>query len=250
MRQETRLRAAVAALCLWAAVSPAVGSIVYHQPTHLEIWTDYPGTPLDLNMDGVTDFAFAQTFRVQSDLYSNVYEWRAVNGSGFTSDAVSLGTAVGPSLAYVSDTQSLGAITYNYVGKPPHWSGGGALQIPAGDSYRGLRFVGPGNAIYYGWLRFSGNINVAPPPSGYLSIEVVDYAYETSPGVPIQVGAIPAPGEAVTACIVAIAAVFRRKRGDQHSYVRSASLPCGSLKRSRVRQYSSPPIRAMASSLP
>jgi hypothetical protein len=69
-------------------------------------------------------------------------------------------------------------------------SGFGSLpftQFGQGGGYIGVETTGP-DGIHYGWLRIEND-----NPQWLTGGRVTGYAYESSPGVPITVGAIPEP---------------------------------------------------------
>jgi hypothetical protein len=193
----------------WAlAVVLAIGAnasavVVYFNPPTGVMWRDPAfGGPFysDLNGDGNTDFGFFLVLNNDPNYMEHSYSWSATNASGFSSGPLSVGSTIGPTTTLTGTGMSLGGSSYNRNPEPPYnWSGGASMSLPEGDSYWGLRFHDAAGTDHFGWLRFRGHAdNTPPPPNGFVNISVVDYAFETQAGVPITVGAIPAPGSLVT----------------------------------------------------
>ena len=76
-----------------------------------------------------------------------------------------------------------------------------------GTGYVGFGFGGP-VLFNYGWMRFT--LSAGDLPSSR-TITLVDWAYESTVGQSIQVGAIPAPG---AIAVAALAGLTGRRRRD------------------------------------
>jgi hypothetical protein len=203
---------------LAVALALAIGGrasafVVYVNPPVSAAWT-YPNGQFvyaDLNADGRTDFGFFLSIWNLQYNGGQQYSWGATNSGGFSSAPLVAGSFAGPSTILTTTSQTLGTWTWNQDPEPPygtHYSAG--MSLPEGDSFWGLRFHDAAETDHYGWIRFEGHAT-----STSLSISVVDYAYETDAGVPIMVGAVPAPGFIGTGELGAAIFLVRRRRRRQ-----------------------------------
>jgi hypothetical protein len=201
----------------FAVACPALGSIVF-VPDGSGLWEQLSppnnvGVPIDVNQDGVLDLGFYH--HVASGLPQGYYEsdWYddATGGSGYSQVALVAGALAGPGTAFTTSGRSLGTYVQNFFFEPPHYEYSGTINIPQGNSYWGLEFVGAGASVSYGWVQFYGFNNVTTLGGGSVVVQVVDYAYETQAGVPIAAGAVPAPSGVAVIGVVGIACARRRR---------------------------------------
>jgi hypothetical protein len=200
-------RIAVAVAFALSAHAPAV--VVYVNPPVAAWWRQPPPVVFaDLNADGRTDFGFTVSVVNMNYNGETTYGWGATNGSGFSSAPLSAGSLVGPSTGLTTVGQQLGDWSWTREPEPPYDTFYSvSMNLPEGDSFWGLRFHDAAGTDHYGWLRFHGHAT-----STDLSISVVDYAYETDAGVPITVGAIPAPSALTVMATLGLMSA-RRSRG-------------------------------------
>lgn len=114
--------------------------------------------------------------------------------------ALAPGDIVGPSRTW-SDFGFVGgyATTEYQVGDP-------AFLSPQG-AYVGIEFFDANNQTHYGWLL----VRYDQPPGTYFgTIELMEAAYETDPGVPITI--VPEPGGIAILGVFAIGAAIHRRR--------------------------------------
>ena len=170
---------------------------------------------LDFDGDGVGDVMIASDFSGVS-LFTgrNV---RLVTVGGVTSNAPE-----GTLLNSLSLIQGVGTWLYGNDAErrnPPEFnllplrrelaiSGFGFLpftRFGQGGGYIGVETTGP-DGIHYGWLRIEND-----NPQWLTGGRVTGYAYESSPGVPIVVGAIPEPST-VWFLLASVGLGLRRRR--------------------------------------
>jgi len=156
---------------------------------------------LDLDSDSNNDIKF----NVESK-----NSWGAdlvVNATG-----VYGGGAIGPgpvsNLAPGYSVNSGGVFSWNWLA----YSSGALGQFPGITGYIGVSF-GNAGGTHYGWIQVS-------VPANADGITIIDYAYETDPGIGILVGAVPEPGSAglVGLGLLAMGAGrSRRRKGERPS---------------------------------
>ena len=170
---------------------------------------------LDLNGDGIGDLQFASGFGgVVMYTGRNV---RLVTVGGVTSNApegtllndLSLIQGVGTWL-YGNDFERFNDPELNLLPlkRPLAISGFGFLpftRFGQGGGYIGVETTGP-DGIHYGWLRIEND-----NPQWLTGGRVTGYAYESSPGVPIVVGAIP-EASTVWFLLAGVGPALRRRR--------------------------------------
>jgi hypothetical protein len=174
--------------------------------------TQPPAPPEDLNFDGVLDTGFNREASALGGTGSFYYHYTQVitGGSGYSHAAMTLGNPVGAATPFDTVNRELGFFSVQYIPEPPYYSYSGAIDIPDGNSYWGLKFVGPGGVISYGWMQLYAHAQNVSTPNGFVTAAVVDYAYETTPGTAIPVGAIPAPSGILLA-LLGLGALPRRR---------------------------------------
>ena len=161
--------------------------------------------PIDLNHDGQVDFTLVDSF---GSAYDSIGPFRSASlrcsaGQGnqiadVTStfegakiaQALELGQEVGPNLKFAGAGAILGKF----------FSVGFGAQSGLGQFYNqrnkflALKLV-VGSETYYGWARVSTHSHLSTQPVGdKLAFELVDYAYQSTPNLPILAGqGIPKP---------------------------------------------------------
>jgi len=176
--------------------SSAHAQVVY---TKADITITEGFLPIDLDHDGVTDFAL---FNSENDccyfyggrlqIFGDQNEAPAVLGkkqirAGYRVLAVPQGVSIGSnSPASFVDAASgqlpvLATAYATYFGRGV--SGGYWLNV--GEKYVGLRFVLNGQT-HYGWIRLSVNANTRHVPT--ITVKMTGYAYETTPDKAIAAG--------------------------------------------------------------
>ena len=200
----------------FASAAHGQGSIAYWQPqTPLGYGAVHPSTiyrELDLNGDGFIDFAIDSTFISFAAIVpagsNRVLAWVApppdldrlvypvpegsMIGSHSAQDSLTWVDSAAP-------TRGAGILACTTLGCIGFWSG---LTGYAGVEFR------IGGVTHYGWVRLQ---TFTDAPYG----NVLDWAYETQPGVPILAGAIPEPSTWALLLGGGVLLVwFRRKRND------------------------------------
>ncbi len=176
----------LAGVGLLAAAWPAEAEIVY---THVNITiTGNASYNLDLNPDGVTDFTITSV--VGCDEPNNCMDGCGVYG--YVSEAPSSGNAaligplsegdeIGPDQVFTAAATTLEgfSIGSNRKGSPctVHYFGPWHVRLK-GKRYLGLSFQLNGET-YYGWVQLN---------LGEGSAKLHGYAYESTPGMPINAG--------------------------------------------------------------
>lgn len=93
-----------------------------------------------------------------------------------------------------------GSSTAQTTGNEPH-------ILNSADNLIGFRFFNEANnQVHYGWMRISLSGTLAAQPRA-----VVEYAYESQPGVGIGAGVIPAPGSLALLALGALGMANRRR---------------------------------------
>ena len=200
------------------AAGMAQGAIVYSGPLNLQQNYDDVNfrTPIDMTGDGTYDFTFgyensnlkpyvdARTF-VSSDIsQSGIVSLLGKNGSrglavtpaGTMIDAtyVSLNpvTSDGRGYMYEDDTQTIAG----------DWS-----NTATTDAYVGIELALAGGTSY-GWLHFIDN-----PTANPVSLTLVDWAYQSTPGVGLATSVVPEPSAcALAGAGIATLLMLRKRR--------------------------------------
>jgi len=208
---------ALGAAVAFASAAHGQGSIAYWQPqTPLGYGAVHPSTiyrELDLNGDGVIDFAIDSTFISFAAIVpagsNRVLAWVAPPPDlDRLVYPVAEGSMIGPDSAQVSltwmdsaaPTRGAGILACTTLGCIGFWSG---LTGYAGVEFR------IGGATHYGWVLLQISDYAA-----FGSIEA--WAWETRTGVPILAGAVPEPSPwALFVGGGALIVWFRRKRNER-----------------------------------
>jgi hypothetical protein len=190
------LAATAAGVGILALTQPAEARIVY-TPTHMKLQSGY--TEIDLNHDGITDFALwiyrGHSTKIATSflaVYPNAGNGAVGTAKGWFKSAVALwqGAKIGPHRLFnggskasfagqmVNRVTKLGSQTSSY------WEG----QFADGGKgvkkrYLGFQFLIKGK-IHYGWARIRVDIT-----GKIFTVFLNGYAYETVPNKPIVAGA-------------------------------------------------------------
>jgi hypothetical protein len=186
------LAATAAGVGMLALAQPARSEIIYTK-AHRQIG---PNTTLqlDLNHDGIADFALKDTF-MQSNYTSSgrlfavparqknqVWGHTFLNRSAFAS-ALYGGVRIGPKGQFLPGSGLLAQTTFNGgLRRPPGQASCTAPWANVSNRFLGLKFVISGK-VHFGWARLNvscGNQHVTAILTGY--------AYETVPNRPIVAG--------------------------------------------------------------
>jgi hypothetical protein len=126
----------------------------------------------------------------------------------------SIGETIGETLTWGGDTFTsyydqflMGVESYTSFEHGEFLSYG---EFRSTTGYAGLRFA-DGENIYYGWLQ----VSVSNHSSSEISGTIIDWAYETTPGQAIEVGAVPEPSTYALLLLSGAASLWalrRRKR--------------------------------------
>lgn len=193
------LAASAAGVGILSLAQPAQAEIVYTKTHQLILLnTTYN---LDLNHDGVTDFAISNGGCITgttncetavSALYAIPVAGNSVEGrSRFGANnayALPLGARIGPTQPFLT-TKALMVFDISSVCHP---SSQGTFWCGARNKYLGLRFE-IGGETHYGWARLSTGAN-----GHRLEALLTGYAYETIPNKPIMAGVIATPDDVET----------------------------------------------------
>jgi hypothetical protein len=188
------LAAGAAGVSLLALAQPSEGRIVYHA-ANIRISINN-GYNLDLNHDGVTDFAlddFRRTYHpcprdekppFGRYLLKNFLRVAPVGGNGVEGTnnsyayALTRGMLIGPSQGFLA-FPSMARHSYGYIYNPinrgcPKVDRAHGNWVNVTDRYLGLKFFIHGK-IHYGWARLSVQI----VPGNGIVATLTGYAYET-----------------------------------------------------------------------
>jgi hypothetical protein len=177
------------------ALAPAAEAKIIYTPVHFVL--NHGSLPLDLNNDGIVDFALRDKYRRNGQTTNSF--WLYVNpeqksnaaagskGTYFRSaSAFNRGSLIGPKDRFNGNLMafacSFASTTDCRVGK---W-------FDVHDRYLGLRFMINGE-IHYGWARLNVSFEVNQVPHGTLKATLTGYAYETVPNKAIVAGKIQGP---------------------------------------------------------
>jgi hypothetical protein len=190
--------ALAAGVSLAAMAAPAEAKIVY-TPTHTIIGSGQ-AVPIDLNHDGIVDFAIAHTLHYRGPNLnmtcpaSNGSQCTGTNpsnevwGQGGFASILRPGFKVRPNKSHFQQARSnFASMVAFYVGRYGSTSQIFGQWLNAKNRYLGLRFMINGE-VHYGWARLS------VPAQGFQTSPVLTgYAYETVPNKPIITGKIKGP---------------------------------------------------------
>ncbi len=186
---RTRIRITIATILagvgLLAVAWPAEAQIVY-TPTNITIGCN-SSYNLDVNNDGVTDFTITTEDGSYCGLQlSGSVSETAAPGNGALIGPLSEGDEIGPDQAFSEGTSSLESFTQHCNhSKDPRcsyiYSGPWHVVKVKGKRYLGLSFQLNGET-YYGWAQLT------LLKGGVEGVKLSGYAYESTPGMPINAG--------------------------------------------------------------
>jgi len=185
------MAASAAGVGILALAQPSEAKIVY-TPAHVKISGK---TPLDLNHDGVTDFAFVTSYaNTTSYFLQNLavapYGANQLLERNFFPRALRAGVRVGGT-QHFSENGLMARVSFNsrngHSRFEGHWANSGK---GVKDRYLGLKFLINGK-VHYGWARLNVTITSSHQPQG----ELTGYAYETIPNKTIVTGKTKGPSE-------------------------------------------------------
>ncbi|MGA2980150.1 MAG: hypothetical protein ABSD76_11220 [Terriglobales bacterium] len=172
---------------------PAEAQIVY-TPTNITIGLN-SSYNLDVNNDGVTDFTITT-----EDIGYLQPPWLLLNGSVSETSAsengaligpLSEGDEIGPDQVFSGGTVDLESFFLKcgkQKGATCHYAHSGPWDVHLkGKRYLGLSFQLNGET-YYGWAQLTLLIPTAPWEGGVVGAKLSGYAYESTPGMPIDAG--------------------------------------------------------------
>jgi hypothetical protein len=197
------LAASAAGVGVLALPLPAEAKIIY---TPANVYIRFGQlVPLDLNHDGVNDFAFSNKSNSGATFYSRIavggYKGNAIvlhfsGGQRIGAADLRAGVSVGPNRRF-SYNGALpmagyclgGATTTCHSFYGPWAQGGKGVK----NRYLGLKFRIKGK-VHYAWARLT--VSIGAPKTHSIVGHLTGYAYETIPGKPIIAGATKRPDNA------------------------------------------------------
>jgi hypothetical protein len=192
------LAASAAGVGLLALAMPSEARIVY-TPAHKTI---RPNSRLgiDLNHDGLIDFAIHNAYQFHSKSYHSAALWTTVPPSNaleglysfpFSAYALAVGAKIGPPKNFKCTHACLDgrpmlslSVGRGVIGQ---WKG-------ATNRYLGVRFRDKAGRTHYGWARLSVRGN----PYSKIFATLTGYAYETIPNKPIIAGQTKASNDSTS----------------------------------------------------
>ena len=181
-----------------ALAQPAEAKIVY-TPTHQVVSPSIPIVYIDLNHDGINDFAIAWQYAAGSGSTVGVRAYQIphykganrIMGKGYYAYARRAGATIGPAKRFSLGDSRMASWVLNGNSTKTYFRG---LWADDGkgvkNRYLGLRFVVNGK-IHFGWARMTITFSTRKFPIGTLT----GYAYETIPGKVIIAGATKGPDD-------------------------------------------------------
>ena len=173
------LAAGAAGVSMLALAQPSEGKIVY-TPANLKIVSNPEGSyNLDLNHDGVNDFAIRNMTFNTGDFIHGVLSAVPFSGNGVEGDgfvyALRRGAPIGPRQPFSAPHTMTNCVLAQTLTCFGSWH-------QATNRYLGLKFHVDGK-VHYGWARLSVTTN-----STGITATLTGYAYETIPGKSIKAG--------------------------------------------------------------
>jgi hypothetical protein len=180
------LAASAAGVTMSALAQPAEAKVVY-TAVWVPILPSKSLVNLDLNNDGVVDFAFSNYTNAYDYLYGHLKilpqaGGNAVWGVSASASALKAGIKIGPSHSkFQSGHEMMGTMVAGSHGSGPRYSSEGPWTDKI-RGYLGLKFMIQGK-VHYGWAR----LTVVDTNRGMYAA-LSGYAYETKPNTPILTG--------------------------------------------------------------
>lgn len=214
----------IALLALLATGTGASAAIIYFPNEDIPIPSNFSGVSVDLEtgmtsngLDGLPDgdanfFFGGAELTNDADASASMPSWQPVRaGSGFTDIALNL--PVGAVVDASGASSDPGSTYHAAVGMQVYGSSGDLTshfpEFSAGSpGYIGFSMVpNAGGPVVYGWME----VTLQTQASG-LDGTIHSWAYESTPGMSIMVGAIPEPGTASLTILGFTLALLRRRR--------------------------------------
>ena len=204
---------ALLAAAIWllpTADGHSQGTIVYYQPDPALNYAGVPFPPynnreLDINQDGVIDFA------VRADpAFSTIAIFNNNRLASLPEDPPDIGAFVFPFAVGSQIGSSLNPVlVWERAGDYPgdsllvgNFGTGSAIGLwPGVNAYVGIELEISGQP-HYGWIHIASD--------SFSSGSILDWAYETRAGVAILAGAVPEPS-CVSLCVLGILVLFARR---------------------------------------
>lgn len=194
------------------AASAAHAEIIYTLPPQpvtaaIQSPDTHASAPIDINNDGVPEFSLRASHQSSPPPFS-------FRGTSVLPEHPGSAVRIAPDEGFLPlPTGTLiSAADYFLSEELEFWwevgLGGGGAWENSDPAFIGFVFRIDGQS-HYGWARAQLLFNDPPSPTAF-GVSVLDYAYQTEPGVPILAGQVPAPGAAALLGLGAIA--LRRKR--------------------------------------
>ena len=192
-----------------AAFSACEGTVLHFDIEDVPVFGPFEpvARELDLNIDGIVDFIFTSQeteFEAvttgENRAIAQGYPPPYMDPGGYLV-ALAAGFLIGPD---PSPHEWLRGDTHDLAIQSCMNIGCTRFGWPDGIHFMGAQFFIE-EEIHYGWIRLRNWLGVN---GGY----ILDYAYETEPGVPILAGAVPEPGTFLLAGAGALTLWVRRRR--------------------------------------
>jgi hypothetical protein len=197
-------------IILTLAASTAAQAEIVHRSVNLPSGAAH----LDVDGNGQGDLGFIYLWDYSTDIH---VEWIFAGGrpqDGFTAPLVPAGSLIGAASSFAQSSFLVKDLHRHVNGAdegPLEWSmwapGSPTTEDPV---FIGFRFGDPAATHHFGWIRY--RIAISPTnPNSFDGAQILDFAYETEPGVPIIAGAVPSPMSALP--LAAFFLARRRRRG-------------------------------------